>query len=251
MRQIICITILSFVLLHSQLFAQGDSLLVKDKKQSFFITAGLSLPMAAYASTSEGNAAYAKTGFATTSIYSRNIYKMVEVVFSHVFIINKVNNDALVNNIKTTIGNQVDNDITYASAKSSHWNSNSLLAGIGIRKAIDAQKKLNFYANAQAGISLVNSPYTETIVQIDQLFYSTKVRKSTNWAPVFGGNLGVNYLFFPKTSLVFNANFISINLVGNNLDVTEIGNNTYLNKIYSFEQQISSLNFTLGFCTHF
>jgi hypothetical protein len=246
-----CIAIFCTLLSSSTIFAQVDSLPVAVKKQSLFLSAGLCMPISDYASTNGNKAAYANKGFATISNYNYGIYKMIEVVFSHIFIVNKLNDEVIASNLKSTIGAQVDNDITYTSAKSSNWNSNSVLGGLGLRTALDGKKKLKLYVNAQAGISLVNSPRSETLVQIDQLFYSTKVKKSMNWAPIFTGNIGINYLFAPKTGLVFNANYLNINLVGNNLDVTEIGNNTYQNKIYSFEQKINSLNFTLGISTHF
>lgn len=250
-KSIFCICLLVVIFGGNNLFGQNDSTKIKIKKQSLFVSAGISLPLSNYASTNGENSAYAKKGFTTTSLYNYKISNMFDLVFSHVFMINKINEEALTSNIKSNIGTQVENEITYAAAKSTNWNSNALMTGLGIRKDIGLAKKMNIYANLQAGICMVNSPTTETIVQIDQLFYSTKIKKSNNWAPVYSGNLGVNYLLAPKTGLIFNTNFIGLKLVGNNIDVTEIGNNTYTNKTYGFEQKISSLNFTLGISTHF
>ena len=250
-KYVFCIYLLIVIFGGKELFGQNDSAQVKNKKQSFFMSAGVSMPLSNYASTNGDNSAYAKKGFSVTSLYNYKLASMIDLVFSHVFMINHVNEDALTTNIKNNIGAQVENEITYAAGKSTNWNCNSLMTGLGIRKDIGSNKKLSIYANVQGGICMVNSPATETIIQIDQLFYSTKIKKSNNLAPVYSGNLGLNYLFAPKTGLIFNTNFIGLNLIGNNLDVTEIGNNTYTNKTYSFEQKISSINFTIGISTHF
>ena len=165
--------------------------------------------------------------------------------------VNKVNDEALANDLKTTIESQVNNKLNYASAKSNNWINNALLGGFGLRNALNKNGKLVAFANFQAGIAYVFTPSTETFIQIDQLFYSTKVKRSKNFAPAFAGNIGINYIFTPKTSIIFNTNFSNILLNGNNLEVTEIGNNSYVSKEYYFEQKISSLNFSLGISTHF
>jgi hypothetical protein len=243
------IVLLCLLLFNGKTFSQTDSLNKPVKKQTFFVSAGISMPISTgFASRADG---YAKNGFTTISTYSNQFYKMLEFSISHVFMVNKINTSDLANNLKTTIESQVNNKLNYTSAKSSDWINNALVGGIGIRKALNQNGKLVAFANIQAGIAYVFSPSTETFIQIDQLFYSTRVKRTKNFAPAFGGNIGINYMFTPKTGIIFNTNFSNINLNGNNLEVTEIGNNSYESKMYYFEQKISSLNFSLGISTHF
>lgn len=252
LKRLYSLFLVAYLVNIAQAQSQNDTAQVKEKKQVFFMSAGYAMPLGDYASSlAAAQSGYAQNGFTTLSNYSIKLYQFIEFNASHLFVINKVNADAVAANNKMTIESELSNSIDYSAAKSNNWNTNALCAGIGVRFPLDKNKKVNLFANAQAGIALVNTPATETMIQIDELFFSSRVKRSQNFAPAYTGNIGILYQFTAKTGLVFNTNFVNLNVIGNNLNITDVGNNTYLNDTYSFEQKIQSLNFSIGFSTHF
>jgi hypothetical protein len=230
----------------NNVYGQSDSL--KPLKQVFSVSAGISLPMGSYSATEAGGG-FAKAGFATNCSYRNNFYKFIEFAASYTFSLNKVDANALSNINRKLIESQVENKVEYTAANGGYWNIHTAMIGLGVKFDIGA--KVNFFANVQGGLAIVNSPNSETLVLINQTSYSTKTNSSWNSAPAIGANIGVIYHVGKKTGILLNMNGLQSTIVGNNLEVADIGNNTYKFDTYSFQQKITNLNISLGLSTHF
>jgi hypothetical protein len=225
--------------------AQSDS-----TNQSFSLTVGASLPMSNYAATTN-DGGYAKLGLAIQSNYSYKFNQNIGAIASYNFFRNTINADALANNFKTKVESQIERSVDYSSSTAYNWNAHTVLIGVNYSKSLTSNNKLAYHAAVLAGSAFVYSPASETTVFVNNVFYRTTVKRSFNACLSYQIQAGLYYKTGPKTSLNFNANYLGMNLEGYNLEITDVGNNSYLNNKYQFKQSIAMLNFSIGIATHF
>jgi hypothetical protein len=223
---------------------------VDSTNQSLSLTIGASLPMSNYAATTN-DGGYAKLGLAIQSNYSYNFTQSIGAIASYNFFRNTINADALANNFKTKVESQIERSVDYSSSTANNWNAHSVLIGLNYLKSLTSNNKLAFHATMLAGSAFVYSPASETTVFVNNVFYRTTVKRSFNACLSYQIQAGLSYKTGPKTSLNFNANYLGMNLEGYNLEITDVGNNSYLNNKYQFKQSIEMLNLSIGIATHF
>jgi hypothetical protein len=226
--------------------AQSDTTV----NQSLSLVIGTSLPMSEYAATT-ATGGYAKTGLAIHSNYIYLFNKNFGACANYTFFLNKVNSDAVAKNYKSTIEGQINRSVDYSAATANNWNGHSAMIGLTYNKEFSTCKKLCLNASVLAGTCYAYSPASESTVLINRVYYSAVVKRSGNFCLSYQANVGLAYQTGPKTSLNFNACYTGMNLKGYNLDVTDLGNNAYINDTYQFSQKISMLSFAVGIATHF
>lgn len=228
-------------------FAQIDTII---KKQSLSLTAGTSMPLSEYKQTTNGGA-YANTGLTIQSRYTYELFKQLSVEANYTFFANGINTDAIASTNKKTIEDQIGKEVEYSGASGNFWYTHNLMAGPNYKINLTADKKFSANLGILCGASLVTTPASETVTSVNEVFYRSSSKRTQNITLVYQGIIGLAYQIKPKTSFTFNAGYIGMNLKGYNLEVIDIGNNSYTQTTYKFEQKISTLNFTIGIATHF
>jgi hypothetical protein len=219
-------------------------------KHALSLHIGTSLPLSIYAQKAE-NGGFAKNGIAIQGNYSLNLYKNFGFAANYSFFLHNVDDSALSKSFSAKAEAQVGNKVKFQESRANNWNGHAAMIGINYYKVVSKNKKLMFNATLLGGVNYVSTPASQTTVQINDAFYRTTVKRAKNFCFAYQALAGLNYMTGPKTSLGILASYTGMNLKGYNLDITDVGNGSYLNKTYKFQQKISMVNITVGITTHF
>ena len=244
------IHIFFIVLLAFGFHANAESSDTTKLKHALSFHIGASLPMSGYATKVE-NGGFAKNGLAIQGNYSLNLYKDFGFAANYSFFLHNLDDSALSKSFSAKAEAQVGNKVRFQESRANNWNGHAALVGVNYNKAISTNKKLVAYATLLGGICYVNSPASQTTVLINEAFYRTTVKRAANFCFAYQAIAGLNYMTGPKTSLGILTSYTGMHVRGYNLDITDVGNGSYLNKTYQFQQKISMLNVTVGITTHF
>ena len=211
---------------------------------------GASLPMSTYAQKAE-NGGFANTGLSIQGNYTLKLFKDFGFAANYSFFVHNVDDSALSKTFSAKAESQVGNKVRFQESRANNWNGHAAMVGVTYNKSISANKKLVFYATLLGGTNYVSSPASQTTVLINEAFYRTTVKRAKNFCFTYQALAGINYMTGPKTSLGILTSYTGMNLKGYNLEITDVGNSSYLNKTYKFQQNISMLNVMVGITTHF